>query len=78
MTQILSNLILNSFQVIQKIWIRMSWRNELMVWNASQFGGVSMTRMASHLLWTPDIFLQEDISSDMSTGPEKYKTMVNN
>ena len=28
-------------------------------------------------MWTPDIFLHEDVSFDMATGPEKFKTQVN-
>ena len=27
-------------------------------------------------MWTPDIFLQEDVSDDISTGPTKYKTPI--
>ena len=62
--------------VTQKVWLRMSWYNSHMSWDASQWGGVYKTRLAASQVWTPDLFLQEDVSSDMSTGPEKYKTQV--
>ena len=54
--------------VTQKIWLRMSWMNEFMTWNPKDFGGVSQTRLDMASVWTPDLFLQEDVSSDMSTG----------
>ena len=42
--------------------------NEFMTWNPKDFGGVSQTRLDMASVWTPDLFLQEDVSSDMSTG----------
>ena len=62
--------------ITAKVWIRMSWINELMKWDPSKWGGVTLSRLNQELVWTPDIFLQEDVSSDMSTGPEKYKTKI--
>lgn len=59
-----------------KVWIRMSWVNELMKWNPNKWGNVTKSRLDQTKVWTPDIYLQEDVSSDMSTGPEKYRTQV--
>ena len=59
-----------------KVWIRMSWTNEYMTWDPSKWGGVTVTRMDQSKVWTPDIFMQEDVSGDMASGPERYRTLV--
>ena len=40
------------------------------------FSGVRKTRLDITTVWTPDIFLHEDVSVDMATGPDKFKTQV--
>ena len=39
-----------------------------MTWNPSEWGGVQRTRINQHKIWTPDIYLQEDINADMAIG----------
>lgn len=59
-----------------KLWIRISWMNEYLQWNSARWGNVESTRLDYKSVWTPDIFLQEDMTKDMSDGPEKYKTRI--
>ena len=40
------------------------------------WGGVTTTRLDHTSVWTPDIYLQEDVSEEVATGPEKYMTQV--
>ena len=63
--------------VKQKLWLRMSWRNELMTWQPDSWDGINTLRLDPASVWKPDVFLQEDVSGDMAMGPEKYKTQVN-
>ena len=45
----------------QKVWLRMSWRNEFLTWSPHLWGGVTETRVNMDHVWTPDIFLQVKI-----------------
>ena len=60
----------------QKLWIRMSWTNQLMTWRPYRWGGVTDVRVDPDVVWKPDIFLQSDVGADISLGPDKYKTSV--
>ena len=50
-------------------------RNEVMVWDPSAWGGITHTKFDPNMLWTPDIYLIEDVSDEMS-GQDKYKTPI--
>ena len=43
-----------------------------MTWNSLDWGGVQRTRVNQHKIWTPDIYLQEDINQDMAIGDNLY------
>lgn len=62
--------------ITQKVWLRMSWKNELLTWDPKMYGNVSVTRLSYSSVWIPDIYLQEDVASDMAVGPDRYKTQV--
>ena len=47
-----------------------------MRWDPAVYSGVTRTRLDKVHVWTPDIFVQQDVGSDMSTGPTKYMTQV--
>ena len=66
----------NTQTFVAKVWLRMSWKNELLKWNPHKWGNITRTRLNADSLWTPDIFLEEDSSTDMSSGPVRYKTLV--
>ena len=50
-------------------------RNEVMIWEPSAWGGITHTKFDPDMLWTPDIYLIEDVSDEMS-GQDKYKTPI--
>ena len=69
--------IVESKQIITLIiWMRMSWVNEYLKWDSKHWGDIKSSRLDYNYVWTPDIFLQEDVAEDMSSGPEKYKTQI--
>ena len=51
----------------------MSWSNELMKWNPSEWSNISLLRLSHKTVWIPDIILQENIAEDIASGPNKYK-----
>ena len=59
-----------------KLWLRISWFNEYMTWDPKRFGNVKTSKLKSEFIWTPDIYIQEDIGEEMSSGPEKYRTPI--
>ena len=52
-----------SSQSIQvKVWLRMKWMNQLMRWDPKKWG-INQTRVNPGDIWTPDIYLMEDIGN---------------
>ncbi|XP_054626406.1 neuronal acetylcholine receptor subunit alpha-7a isoform X2 [Dunckerocampus dactyliophorus] len=39
------------------VWFQMSWNDYQLLWNTSDYNGVSTVRFPDHLLWKPDILL---------------------
>lgn len=62
--------------ITMKVWMRMNWYNELLKWDMKKYGNVTVSKLNRETVWTPDIFLQEDITEDMSSGPTRYETPV--
>ncbi|XP_066291094.1 neuronal acetylcholine receptor subunit alpha-10-like [Branchiostoma lanceolatum] len=44
------------------IWLRLYWDDELLVWNATEHGGVDSLTIHSSDIWRPDIFLFNNIA----------------
>lgn len=66
-----------SEQTIQvKLWLRMYWKNEVLLWDPYMYDGATDVRLDYDTVWTPDIFLEQDVGEEISSGPEKYKTSV--
>ena len=59
-----------------KFWGRVSWKNEFMTWNKTEWGNVKFTQLRATQVWTPDIVLYNNAASDFSGGVEKYKSAV--
>lgn len=66
----------SSQTIMMKIWIRMSWKNEFLTWDPRNYSGITSTRLSPSDVWTPDLYLMEDIHDEISSGPDKYKTQV--
>ena len=61
--------ILISYQsIVMKIWLRMHWSNEFMQWDPNKWGNITLTRVEPGLVWRPDIFLEEDVGQDVTSG----------
>ncbi|XP_051244581.1 5-hydroxytryptamine receptor 3A [Dicentrarchus labrax] len=48
--------------VTSHIWVQMSWMNEFLTWNSSDFCGIEKFTVPMSSLWTPDVSIQEDAS----------------
>lgn len=59
-----------------KVWLRMNWMNELMKWDPAKWGNSKRIRLNYESVWTPDIFLEQDVGEELSSGPEIYKTPI--
>ncbi|XP_071944265.1 neuronal acetylcholine receptor subunit alpha-7-like [Antedon mediterranea] len=45
-------------------WMRMEWKDELIPWNASDYGNISSVHMRPGTLWEPDITLYNNVDKD--------------
>ncbi|XP_035510178.1 5-hydroxytryptamine receptor 3A-like [Morone saxatilis] len=52
--------------VTSHIWIEMSWMNEFLTWNSSDFCGIEKFTVPMSSLWTPDVTILEDASDTSS------------
>ena len=59
-----------------KLWLRMSWINEIMTWDPKDWGNVTHTRVNPTDIWTPDIFLKEDVADTVSSGTGLYRIPI--
>ncbi|XP_033102369.1 neuronal acetylcholine receptor subunit alpha-9-like isoform X2 [Anneissia japonica] len=53
-------------------WMAMTWQDQLMVWNASEYDGVDTIKVSKKSIWTPDITLYNNVD----TGFERLKNTV--
>ncbi|KAL3986598.1 cytoskeleton-associated protein 5 [Sarotherodon galilaeus] len=58
------------------IWIYMSWTNEFLTWNSSDFCGIEEITLPKSLLWVPDVRINEDVS-DTGSIQESLLVTVN-
>ncbi|CAK6971276.1 -hydroxytryptamine receptor 3A-like [Scomber scombrus] len=58
------------------VWIQMSWPNEFLTWNSSDFCGLDMVTVPRSMLWTPDIVIQEDASDSGSIHKGDYHSLM--
>ncbi|CAG9838144.1 unnamed protein product [Diabrotica balteata] len=50
-------------------WIKMVWNDDKLRWNASNYGNLSVLRLAEHEFWQPDIYLY---NSALSASVNQY------
>ena len=57
----------------------MKWVNEFMRWNPEEWGNITTSRVQPHEVWTPDIFLEEDVGEEVTSGlhSQKIALLVN-
>ncbi|XP_046875621.1 5-hydroxytryptamine receptor 3B-like [Hypomesus transpacificus] len=59
-------------------WINTGWLNEFLSWNESDFCGIDKLAVPRKKLWTPDIYIQEDISSTDSITKGPFASLYSN
>jgi hypothetical protein len=59
-------------------WMSMSWLDENLKWNASEYGGITTIREKSDEIWTPDINLYNSVISSGIGYCETVECMISN
>ncbi|CAF0997049.1 unnamed protein product [Rotaria sordida] len=59
------------------IWLEQEWFDQRLVWNASEFNGLSTLRLPCSKIWLPDIVLYNS-ADDYTQGYYQSKAMVDN
>ena len=49
-----------------KVWLRLTWTNQVLSWDPSTWGGTKSVRLSYGEVWTPDLFLVEEVNGEMS------------
>lgn len=63
--------------LISNVWIRMLWFNHLLVWNASDYGGIKSINLDPSKVWLPDIVLYNNAEETLGSGQmDQFKTKV--
>ncbi|CAB1427022.1 unnamed protein product [Pleuronectes platessa] len=57
---------------------QMSWRNEFLNWNSSNFCGIKMLTVPRNMLWVPDVSIQEDTSDTGTIRNSPLVTLTSN
>uniref|UniRef100_A0A914WRA2 Neurotransmitter-gated ion-channel ligand-binding domain-containing protein n=1 Tax=Plectus sambesii TaxID=2011161 RepID=A0A914WRA2_9BILA len=58
--------------------LNMTWKDENLRWNESEFGGTSFLLISSNLLWKPDIVVNSGLGVDYLTPEEQRSVSVHN
>ena len=69
--------ILNHEQMlVLNVWVNQQWKNELMKWNSSEWGGVTHLFVEPTDVWIPDIMLYNNGDSGPAGGIDLYRTQI--
>ncbi|CAH1262416.1 CHRNA7 [Branchiostoma lanceolatum] len=60
------------------LWLRLYWTDELLQWNASQYGGITTATFHSTEVWTPDLFLINNVGGGSGDLPHVTDVIVTN
>ncbi|KAL3986597.1 kelch-like protein 10 [Sarotherodon galilaeus] len=61
-----------------EIRVHMSWTNEFLTWNPSEFCGIEKLSIMRSMLWFPDVIIVEDVSDDGSIRMSPLVTVYSN
>ncbi|XP_005924220.2 5-hydroxytryptamine receptor 3A-like [Haplochromis burtoni] len=61
-----------------EIRVHMSWTNEFLTWNSSEFCGIEKLSIMTSMLWFPDVIIVEDVSDDGSMRMSPLVTVYSN
>ena len=59
-----------------KVWVRQTWTNHLIKWNASQWDDIDFLMVDPGDVWTPDMVLYDSTDTGVAGGPNIYKTQI--
>ncbi|KAL9951243.1 hypothetical protein ACROYT_G043869 [Oculina patagonica] len=64
--------------VVLDTWVIQEWRNDFLMWNASEYGDVERIHFAPDEIWVPDIalFNNGDDEINLAGGPSKFVTDI--
>uniref|UniRef100_A0A8R1Y907 Uncharacterized protein n=1 Tax=Onchocerca volvulus TaxID=6282 RepID=A0A8R1Y907_ONCVO len=57
------------------VWLDQEWRDELLVWDPKEFGGIESIRIPCDLIWLPDIVLYNN-ADDYTIGSMNSRAML--
>ena len=60
-----SNLVLQGV-LTSLIWLDMGWEDDYLKWDPEQYGGRTRLELPPSKIWTPDIFLFNDVTGHFS------------
>ncbi|XP_030592712.1 5-hydroxytryptamine receptor 3A [Archocentrus centrarchus] len=61
-----------------QIMVYMTWTNEFLTWNPSEFCGIEKMTILRSMLWIPDVVIAEDVSDDGSIQTGSLVTVYSN
>ncbi|XP_078575419.1 ligand-gated ion channel 4-like isoform X2 [Branchiostoma floridae x Branchiostoma japonicum] len=50
--------------LVTRLWLRMSWQDDFLQWNPEKHGGIKTLALPVKKVWTPDIFLYNNVHGD--------------
>lgn len=57
------------------VWLDQEWKDELLVWDPKEFGGIESVRVPCDLIWLPDIVLYNN-ADDYTVGYMRSRAML--
>ncbi|XP_064595847.1 neuronal acetylcholine receptor subunit alpha-10-like [Liolophura sinensis] len=60
------------------IWVRLYWRDELLTWNSSDFGGLTSIQVPARDIWLPDLCLYSSVvtPTDGTFGNTNFMVLI--
>ncbi|EDO38974.1 predicted protein, partial [Nematostella vectensis] len=58
------------------LYVRQIWKNPLLSWNASEYGGISQVNLEPDQLWKPDIYLYNNADSSADGSLYGFKAKI--
>ncbi|XP_048577603.1 neuronal acetylcholine receptor subunit alpha-7 isoform X2 [Nematostella vectensis] len=58
------------------LWVRQSWYNPFLVWNASEFGGIRSINVDPKMVWTPDLYLYNNADERDDGAMDRFRTKI--
>ncbi|KAM4749232.1 acetylcholine receptor subunit epsilon [Rhinophrynus dorsalis] len=50
------------------VWLQLEWNDYRLAWNSTEYGGIKIVRIPHHMLWLPDIILENNIDGQFDVA----------